>query len=417
MKITLVLALIFAIFFKQTYQQCLTENDQKMPHPSGQLKLYSGQQEFSLALLQAINKLNPSGNIFFSPYSTYHALLLAYFISSHQTEKFLRKSLRLHPTQDKADIFSAYKLDKLATTIRAKNSSYEFTNANRIYVAEQINLRNCITYIFGEELIKQDFRTNPEVARSDINNWVEVHTHGMIKDLLPPGTIDPSTNLVLVNAAYFKGQWESKFDPEETTPEVFFISPSKQTVVDMMHIETSFNYDVSDTLMAHILELPYEGDDISMYILLPPFAKEDGVETVLKRLTLDTFRSVVNDSMLPRQVKLSLPKFSLEHTVELTPILESLGVGNLFRQDADFSVLTGRRDLSVGAGIHKAKIEITEEGTRAAAATAIFSWRMLSTKVEVPVEFKCNRPFVFVIYNRVMHTILFTGVLRRPAQK
>ncbi|KAF5277687.1 hypothetical protein FQR65_LT03667 [Abscondita terminalis] len=414
MKITFLIAFICTSLLKQTHQQCLTENDMKMPHPSGQLKLYSGQQEFSLALLQAINKLNPSGNIFFSPYSTYHALLLAYFISSRQTENFLRKSLRLDTSQDKADVFSAYKLDKLATTIRAKNSSYEFTSANRIYVADQINLRDCITYIFGEELIKKDFRTNPELARTDINNWVETHTHSMIKDLLPMGSIDPSTNLVLVNAAYFKGQWESKFDPEETKPEVFFISPSKQIIVDMMHIEASFNYDVSDTLMAHILEMPYEGDDISMYILLPPFAKEDGIETVLKRLTVDTFRSVVNDSMLPRQVKLSLPKFSLEHTIELTPILESLGVGNLFRQDADFSVLTGRRDLSVGAGIHKAKIEINEEGTRAAAASAIFSWRMLSSKVEEPIEFTCNRPFLFVIYNRVMHTVLFTGVLRNP---
>ncbi|KAF5305666.1 hypothetical protein FQA39_LY09155 [Lamprigera yunnana] len=414
MRIICILAVIFAALLKRTEQQCLTENDQKRPHPFGQLRLYSGQQEFSLALLQAINKLNPNGNIFFSPYSTYHALLLAYFISSHQTERFLRKSLRLDPTQDKADIFSAYKLDKLATTLRAKNSSYEFTNANRIYVAEQISLRNCITYIFGEELMKKNFRTNPEAARTDINNWVEVHTHSMIKDLLPSGSIDVTTNLVLVNAAYFRGQWESKFDPDDTNPEVFFMSHSKQTVVDMMHIETSFNYDVSDTLMAHILEMPYEGEDISMYILLPPFSKEDGVETVLKRLTLETFRSVVNESMLPRQVKVSLPKFSLEHTVELTPILESLGVGNLFRQDADFSILTGRRDLSVGAGIHKAKIEINEEGTRAAAATAIFSWRMLGSQPEIPVEFKCDRPFVFVIYNKLMHTILFVGIFRRP---
>ena len=413
MKTTLVL--IVSIFLRSTYQQCLTVNDRKMPHPSGQLGLYSGQQEFSLALLQAINKINANGNIFFSPYSTYHALLLAYFISSHQTEKFLRKALRLDPSLDKADIFSAYKLDKIATTLRAKNSTYELTNANRIYVADQIALRDCVINIFKEELLKKDFKTNPELARTEINNWVEEHTNTMIKDLLPPGTIDESTNLVLVNAAYFKGQWESKFDPEDTKPEVFFISPSKQTVVDMMHIETSFNYDVSETLMAHVLEMPYEGEDISMYILLPPFSKEDGVETVLKRLTLETFQSVVNDSMLSRQVKLSLPKFKLEHTVELTPILESLGVGNLFRQDADFSVLTGRRDLSVGAGIHKAKIEITEEGTRAAAATSLFSWRMLSSRPEVPVEFKCDRPFIFVIYNKVMHTILFTGVLRRPA--
>ncbi|KAB0797094.1 hypothetical protein PPYR_09022 [Photinus pyralis] len=409
MKIALVL--FCSILLRSSYQQCLTHNDLKPPHPSGRLLLYSGQQEFSLALLQAINKVTPSGNIFFSPYSTYHALLIAYFLSSHHTEKFLRKTLRLDSSQDKADLFSAYKLDRFTTTMRALNSSYEFTNANRIYVAQQIRLRDCVTNVFAEELFQKDFKSNPERARTEINAWVEQHTHDMIKDLLPAGTIDAATNLVLVNAAYFKGQWESKFDPKDTKPEVFFISPSKQIIVDMMHIETGFNYDVSETLMAHILEMPYEGDDISMYILLPPFSKEDGVETVLKRLTLDTFRSVVNESMIARQVKVSLPKFRLEHTVELTPVLEKIGVGDLFQSTANFSVLTDEK-VSLGRGLHKARIEVTEEGTKAAAATVLFTFR--SSRPLEPAIFNCNHPFVYLIYSKVEQAILFTGIFRRP---
>lgn len=144
--------------------------------------------------------------------------------------------------QDKVDIFRAYKFDKLATKIRASNASYDFTNANKIYVANQVSVRECIPNILGEELEKTDFRNDPEVARESINKWVENNTHNMIKDLLPQGTIDKETNLVLVNAAYFKGIWENQFDPNNTKQEIFYITPSKQTIVDMMHLEGAFNH-------------------------------------------------------------------------------------------------------------------------------------------------------------------------------
>ncbi|KAF2904091.1 hypothetical protein ILUMI_02086 [Ignelater luminosus] len=415
MKITFgVCTLIFSVLLGSSHQQCLTANDKRLPGRTGHETLYSGQQAFSLALLQAVNQLTPDENLFFSPYSTYQALLLAYFISANQTEAYLRKMLRLNPDQDKSDIFGAYKFDKFTTSFRVTNTTYEFTSANRIYVTDQIPLRDCVVDLFGEELIKANFLSNPETLRNEINHWVEQHTHDMIKDLLPPGTIQHDTNLVLVNAAYFKGKWENKFDPKKTKPEVFYISPSKQTIVDMMHIEATFNYDVSETLMAHVLELPYEGEDISMYILLPPFSKEDGIETVLKKLTLENFRSVVNGSLSPRQVQVSFPKFGLEHTIELVPILERLGVGNLFRQDADFTVLSNERALSLGEGIHKAKIVVSEEGTKAAAATVLVTWRIMDEESESPVQFKCDRPFIFVIFNKPMNTVLFTGILRSP---
>lgn len=230
-------------------------------------------------------------------------------------------------------------MDKFATDFRAINSSYELTNANRIYVADQVSLRECVITIFGNEIKKKNFLQDPEAARNDINQWVENHTHEMIKELLQPGDISSDTNLVLVNAAYFKGKWENKFNPNLTKPEVFYISSSKTTVVDMMHVEGTFNYgesigrfskriwilliiflDISETLKAHILELPYEGKDISMYIFLPPFTQEGNIETVLKRLTPEAFKAVVNGSLLPRQVDLALPKFGLEHTIELVPV-------------------------------------------------------------------------------------------------
>jgi serine protease inhibitor len=239
--------------------------------------------------------------------------------------------------QTKPDVYNAYKLDKLQTGRAAVNNSYEFTNANKIYVADQIDVRPCIGRLFAEELAKVAFKNDPQAARLMINKWVENHTHDMIKDLLPPGSVDQSTTLVLVNAAYFKGKWDNKFNPNETKPEIFYVSPSKQIMVDMMHVEATFNHgwydsllltpvlnsfvDVSESLEAHILEMPYKGDQISMYVLLPPFTKEDAIDNTLKKLTAEKFRSIVDSSnLIPKTVQVSFPKFSLEHTIELVPV-------------------------------------------------------------------------------------------------
>lgn len=170
-----------------------------------------------------------------------------------------------------------------------------------------------------------------------------------------------------------------------------------------------------------------------MFILLPPFTKEDGIETVLKRLTLEKFKEITQSSnQNARTVQLALPKFSLEHTLELVPvsnrflvsfngmlsfscqILEQLGVGNLFQTDADFSVLTGKQELTLGEGIHKAKIHVDEAGTKAAGASSFFTWRMMWNTDDEPTIFKCNRPFLFFLYHKTMHTVLFIGAYKQP---
>jgi serine protease inhibitor len=411
MKITFVFLVV--AFLRGSDQQCLSANDNKPADPSSRLGLYTGQQEFSLALLQAINQLTPHENLFFSPYSTYHALIIAYFLAGGQTEGYLKKMLRLGEAQTKPDVYNAYKLDKLQTGRAAVNNSYEFTNANKIYVADQIDVRSCIGRLFAEELAKVAFKNDPQAARLMINKWVENHTHDMIKDLLPPGSVDQSTTLVLVNAAYFKGKWDNKFNPNETKPEIFYVSPSKQIMVDMMHVEATFNHDVSESLEAHILEMPYKGDQISMYVLLPPFTKEDAIDNTLKKLTAEKFRSIVDSSnLIPKTVQVSFPKFSLEHTIELVPVLEKMGVGDLFQETSDFSTLSETLKGPLGSALHKARIEVNEEGTKAAAATVLFSFR--SSRPAEPAQFHCNHPFIYVLYDKVEKAVLFTGVFRRP---
>lgn len=412
MKITFAIALAATVIFKESVQECFPPYSGNQPNRKGHFDLYSGQQEFSLALLHAVNKVLPNENLFFSPYSTYHALLMAYFLSGRQTENYLKKVLRLNQNQEKSDLYAAYKLDKFSTQIFAKNASYEFTSANKIYVENDVPVKECVLDDFNDELEMKDFKTNPEQARVNINQWVENITHHMIRDLIPPGTIDSTTNLVLVNAAYFKGLWENKFPEEFTRPEIFYVSPSKQIMVDMMHVEGTFKHDVSESLGAHILEMPYKGDNISMYILLPPWSNtQNSIENTLKNLTLENFKNIVeNDNLVSKTVQVSFPKFSLETTLEMTPILNSLGVGSLFKSNADFSGLS-KKKLSLGEGIHKARIEINENGSHAAAATAFFSFRMMGDEDEI-VKFRCNRPFIYIIYNHHTHTVLFVGIFR-----
>lgn len=415
MNFQLFLAVVLLSIAHQTHQLCFPPYSLGQPSQSGRVDLYSGQQEFSLGLLNAINRFMPKENLFFSPYSTYHALLIAYFMAGGQTEGYLKKVLRLDQNQNKSDIYAAYKLDKFLTQLSAKTAPYEFTSANKIYVSDDVPVRDCVVNDFEQELEKYPFKKDPEASRVSINTWVENTTHHMIKDLLPPGSIDPTTTLVLVNAAYFKGIWENKFNPNLTKPEIFYVSPTKQIMVDMMHVEGTFRHEISESLGAHILELPYKGDNISMYILLPPFSNtEDSIETTLKNLNLDSFRRIVDGgSLVSRTVQVALPKFALETTIELVPVLESLGVGNLFTVNADFRSLTNSK-VSVGEGIHKARIEINEHGAHAAAATAFLTWRMSDD--EDVFKFRCDKPFVYFIYNQHSHTVLFVGVYRNPGQ-
>lgn len=223
---------------KLSVQQCLTPNDDKqITDVAGYANLYRGQQDFSLSLLEQVNKRQPATeNVFFSPISVYQALIMAYFLSSNQTEKALHKTLRLRTTQDKIDILKAYKFDKNS------KQAYEFSNANRIYYASQLKVKSCMEEQFSDELQKIDFKANPTAAVEKINNWVQENTRGMIADLLPPDAVDQNTNLVLVNAAYFRGRWQSRFPSENTRKAVFYISPSENTFVEMMTQEGTFNH-------------------------------------------------------------------------------------------------------------------------------------------------------------------------------
>lgn len=217
--------------------QCLTSNDARpLSSKNTQKILYASHKDFSLKLLAEINKRqSKSENVFLSPYSIYHSLMMAYFISSNHTEEALSKTLGFY-NKDKVDVLQAYKLDK------NRRQDYEFSNANRIYIATQVEVRECMVGIFNEELQQLNFKKDPLAALQTINGWVENKTRGMISNLLPADAVDHDTNLVLVNAAYFKGRWKYRFQPENTHEKIFYISKEENTFVDMMMQEGTFNH-------------------------------------------------------------------------------------------------------------------------------------------------------------------------------
>lgn len=385
--------------------------------------LADGQRAFSVNLLRHLAATS-EGNLFVSPHSIYQALLLAYFTAAGHTEQAVKRVLQLPDGLGKMATLYAYKFDEKTLEQRALNSSsYELSSANRLFIDKSQTVRECLAAVLQDaELKVMDFASDPAAARASINQWVENVTKGHIKDLIPEDGVHENTKLILANAAYFKGLWQSQFPAENTHAEVFHISSDKRSIVNMMKQKGSFNYKVSEQLGAHVLELPYKGHDVSMYILLPPFVKgmgvegtagvSNGVDGILGALTPDVVLDLVDDQLMPRQVEVAIPTFKVEQSADLVQTLEALGVGDLFKPTANLTSLTGQPGILFDRIMHKAKIEVDEQGTKAAGATAVFAFR--SSRPLTPIQFICNHPFVYMLYDKGQKTVLFVGVYRTP---
>lgn len=420
------------------------------------INLYQGQQNFSVSMLDVIRKSTPNENVFFSPYSTYHALLLAYFSSSGETEKELAKVLQLSWADSKEMVRSAYLIEKKDREVRSHKMPLEFSSADRIFFGNSLHLTHCAETRLAKEIVKMDFQNKPEESRKEINDWIANTTHNQIRDMLSAEEITPRTKLVLANAAYLKGQWVSQFKASKTAPMPFYTSASNFSFVPMMQQKGTFLLNTDEQLRAHVLQMPYrtvyeseeqpdsqpdDKSDISMVLILPPF-NPNSLEDTLSRLNTETLEQSLNQAM-PREIEVSLPKFEFEQRLELVPvselykntnlkcslndspmfncklncfpllqILSRMGVTKIFDESAaTFDDLTSET-ISIGDAKHVAKIKVDEEGSTASAATVLFTYR--SARPVEPAKFECNHPFLFLIYDRTSSSILFTGIYRDP---
>ena len=271
------------------------------------------------------------------------------------------------------------------------------------------DFRKCIEVNYRGGIYPVDFLGAAEQARRTINAWVEEQTRDKIKDLLKPEHVTPNTVLVLTNAIYFKALWDMPFPAKSTHPDDFQPTTGARVRVDMMNQTDRFRYFDEGSFQA--LELPYKGNTLAMVVFLPK--SPDGLAAFESSLTpakLDAWLAKLSS----RKVQVSLPKFRLTGEFGLNDALSALGMPDAFHPGkADFSGMTGTRDLAISAVVHKAFVEVEEKGTEAAAATAVVMARSLAIAAPPPV-FRADHPFFFLIRDLRNGSILFLGRLVRP---
>ncbi|XP_042870167.1 leukocyte elastase inhibitor A-like [Penaeus japonicus] len=297
-----------------------------------------------------------------------------------------------------------------ARTKRMDNANYTISVANRVYIQEGFPLNRCVRRALMKELRTVDFQEE-EAAADTINRFVKGTTRGKIPKLVEAEDLT-SSMMVLINAVFFKGLWKMQFDPKDTRPSPFTTPSGATEEVDMMRVESAFNIGMSEELEAQVLEMPYRGEGVSTFFLLPRDRSEEALEMMVERLTGASLKSAMR-RLRNRNVTVGLPKFKLETTIrdELKIGLTSMGVGDLFSPvAADMSTFSPNERLFLNAGVHKAVIEVNEEGSEAAAATAFSFGRSARRKP----TFVCNRPFLFFILDKTTSNVLFMGVFREP---
>jgi serpin B len=377
--------------------------------------LVRGNTSFALDLYGGVAAdTDVAENVFMSPLSVSTALTMTYAGARGATASEMAAVLTL-PDPDPAAALAGFGElnDRLAA--RAETSGYVLRQANSLWGQKGYPFRDeflsLVSGGFGAEFSTVDFVNETEKARKDINAWVERKTNDRIKDLIPRGALDSSSVLVLTNAVYFKGDWKTKFDPDATY-DATFRSPAGETDVEMMHRVDRYGYFEDDAV--RLLELPYEGGDLSMVVALPVDDAPSAL-TALESSLSDSLLSSWVDGLSMRKIDVHLPRFRIEWgTEELRNELKALGMKQAFRPDAaDFSGIGATRDLFISFVLHKAFVEVNEEGSEAAAATAVGIAR---TSVPTPPPvFKADRPFLFMIRDRRSGSVLFLGRLSTPA--
>ncbi|XP_059544415.1 leukocyte elastase inhibitor-like [Myotis daubentonii] len=368
---------------------------------------------FAVDLFRTLKDSNPSGNIFISPMSISSALAMVFLGARGTTEAQMSKTLHFDAVKEIHSSFQSLNAD-----INKRGAPYILKLANRLYGEKTYEFLPeflaSTQKMYGAELASVDFQRASEDARKVINEWVKGHTEGKIPELLAAGMVDDMTKLVLVNAIYFKGNWQEKFSEEATTDTPFRLNKKDTKTVKMMYQKSKFPFGYIEDLKCRVLELPYQGRDLSMVILLPDDIEDEatGLKKIEEQLTLEKLHEWTKPENLSYiEVNVHLPKFKLEESYNLNSHLASLGIEDLFSSKADLSGMSRARDLFISKIVHKSFVEVNEEGTEAAAATAgIANFCML-----MPEEnFVADHPFIFFIRHNPSTNILFLGRLSSP---
>ena len=380
---------------------------------SSTTSLVEANNKFAFDIYQVLKK--EEGNIFFSPFSIATALTMTLTGARGNTELEMQKVLHLTEiVKKKENISQKYKL--LCDYINSfqQKEGILLSVANSLWLQKEFDVEQSFQQIlrnmYASEIFLVDFQRETENARLTINKWVEQKTQDKIKDLLSPGSINPLVRLILVNAIYFKGKWYSEFDKNLTKEDDFFLPDGEKVKVNMMTKKETCKYAENDELQ--VLELEYKTSNISMVLFLP--RQRNGLSMLESKLNMETMQSLLN-SMRMKEIKVFLPRFTFTSQFSLSSVLKTIGMQDAFDpMKADFTGISKSDKLFIFDVLHKAFVEVNEEGTEAAAATGVIVG--LTCVPAEPVVFRADHPFLFAIRERTAGSILFIGRVYNPAR-
>jgi serpin B len=377
-------------------------------------ELVQGNSEFAFAMYREITAGDE--NLFYSPYSMSIALAMTYAGAKGQTADQMAQAL--HYTLPQEALHPAFNKLALELASRSEIEDLEPDQVFRLHVANSLwgqvdyhfeqDFLDLLARNYGAGMRLLDFIKDPEGSRLVINEWVSRETEEKVKDIIPPGVITDLTRLVLANAVYFNAAWAHPFPEDSTGPDSFRLTDGKTVEVPMMRQRAEMRVMSGDGY--RMAELPYIGGQLSMLVLLPD---EGGLGGLEDRLDADLLSAAVG-SLRGAEVDLAMPKFDFEWEAQKLPeAFKRLGMTDAFTGAADFSGMTGKPELHIGAILHKSFVGVDEAGTEAAAATVVIMMRE-SAPIGAPVEFTVDRPFLFLIRDNLTGTILFLGRVVNP---
>lgn len=380
-------------------------------------ELAEGNRAFAFDLYAAL--AGDDGNLFLSPYSISSALAMTYAGARGDTEAEMAATLHftlpqaaLHPALNQLDLELESRADAAPPPSLPDGlpPRLEITNAiwgQQGYAFEPVFL-DTLAASYGAGLRTLDFGADPEGARGVINAWVADQTEDRIPDLIPEGAISPLVRLVLTNAIYFLANWAYPFEPQATSPGSFVTAAGSEVTVDVMHQTESLPYAAGDGWVA--VSLPYVGHQLSMLVVLPDAGRFDEVEAALG----SELYATIDASLTSARVALALPRWEVKSRFQLAGVLAELGMPRAFQDGvADFSGMTAAEALHISAVIHQTFVRVDEQGTEAAAATAVLmAGNALPPE---PVAVTVDRPFLYLVRDEPTGTLLFLGRVTDPS--
>ncbi|XP_010604990.1 neuroserpin [Fukomys damarensis] len=370
--------------------------------------------EVSVNMYNHLRAIGEDENILFSPMSIALAMGIMEFGAQGSTLKEIRHSMD-YDNLKTGEEFSFLK--DFSNMVTAEESQYVMKIANSLFIQNGFHVSDKFLQMmkkyFNAEVNHVDFSQNVAVANY-INKWVENNTNNLLKDLVSPRDFDAVTHMALINAVYFKGNWKSQFRPENTRTFSFTKDDESEIQIPMMYQQGEFYYgEFSDGSneaggIYQVLEIPYEGDEISMMLVL---SRQEVPLATLEPLVKAQLIEEWANSVKKQKVEVYLPRFTVEQEIDLKDILKALGITEIFIKDANLTTLSDNKEIFLSKAIHKSFIEVNEEGSEAAAASGMIA---ISRMAVLYPQVIVDHPFFFLIRNRRTGTILFMGRVMHP---